>query len=200
MGRYADIVAGMLGQGLAYDSAGDDMDVVLGDDDEMAGADIEDILAGQFMDIVAGARHKPKKQQALKRVMAERLMKHGALVREMGPTKAREWNLGFDSETPIAAGQTRQVINRPQVVFRGERLIVPSDFAGQFLIRDIIVGNKSQFAATGAVPARAFQENAVGGRLALDTAQISQNIVLSVENIGTTDQRFVATLVGTAVD
>ena len=39
-----------------------------------------------------------------------------------------------------------------------------------------------------------------GDRLSLDTAQISQNIVLSVENIGSTDQRFIATLVGTAVD
>ena len=209
MGRYADIVAGMLGQGIAYDSAGDDgLDLVLGDDDDYLESlggddDLEDIIAGQYYDVIAGARAKRKKQnrqQAIRRIVAERVAKQGAVVREMGPKKAREWNLGFDSESPVLAGQTRQVINRPQVVFRGERLMVPSDFAGQFLISDIVVGTKSQFAATGSVPARAFQENAVGGRLSLDTAQISQNIVLSVVNIGSTDQRFIATLVGTAVD
>jgi hypothetical protein len=171
-------------------------DELAGDDED----DIEEILSGSFYDVVAGAKAKKRKGKMLRKMMAEKLARRGALVRETGPRKAREWNLGFDSETPVPAGATRQIINRPQVVFRGERLMVPSDFAGQFLIRDIVVGNKSQFAATGPVPARAYQENAVGGRLALDTAQVSQNIVLLVENIGTTDQRFIATLIGTAVD
>jgi len=227
--RYSDIVAGMLGQGVAYSGDSDDLDLVLGEDDDeledllmgddedlldelFAGDDDEDeddIIAGLY-DIIAGrsGRRRKKKRKgrkksrarAIKQILQRRLAEKGAVVRQTGPTKAREWQLNFDSETPVPGGATRTIIRQPQVIFRGERLIVPSDIAGQFLIVDIIVGQRSQFAATGSAPARTYQENAVGSRLALDTAQISQNLVLRVENIGSTDQRFVASMIGTIVD
>lgn len=116
------------------------------------------------------------------------------------PRKVREFVLGFDSGTPVAAGASVAIIALPQVPFKGSRLVVPSDIAGLFLIADLRVGKNSQFVSAGAVPARTFAENGVGVTLALDTAQVSQQIVLQVTNFSGGAARFVASLIGTAVE
>lgn len=136
----------------------------------------------------------------LKQLMLAKLGAGSTLLRETGPTKARVWHLGFDSESVVPAGATRTIENQPQIVFKGHRLVVPSDIAGSFLIRDIVVGKTSQLAATGSVPARTYVELAVGTGLELDTAQVSQKISLLVENISAADARFNATLIGKAVE
>jgi hypothetical protein len=133
-------------------------------------------------------------------MVQQMLARNSVLTQEQDPTKAREYPLGFVSAAAVAAGASVDIIAQPQVVFRGERLIVPSDIAGGFVIDDIKVGKNSQFASSGAVPARTFDEQGVGVRLRLDTAQISQQIVLSVTNIGGAPAIFRATLIGTAVE
>jgi hypothetical protein len=143
----------------------------------------------------------PQVAAAMQAAMAQRAVQSGLVVTQTRPTKAREFPLGFDSGiTPIPAGGTASITSRPQVPFRGERLIVPSDIAGSFTITDLRVGKNSQFSSSGAVPARTFQENAVGIRLQLDTAQISQDITINVQNIGGAPQTFRASLIGSALD
>lgn len=137
---------------------------------------------------------------AMKAAMAQRMVADGLIVQRERPTKAREFPLGFESPTTIAPGATATITSRPQIPFRGERLIVPSDIAGSFSILDLRVGKNSQFTSSGAVPARTFQENAVGIRLQLDTAQISQDVTLSVQNIGGAPQTFRASIIGSAVE
>lgn len=116
-------------------------------------------------------------------------------------TKVREYPLGFDSVVSVPAlGGSLAITARPQVKFRGDRLLVPSDIAGIFVISDIKVGKNSQLAASGAIPGRTFQENAVGIRLGLDTAQVAMDITLLVTNISGAPARFFATLIGTALE
>jgi len=145
---------------------------------------------------VSGAKASPAMQQAI----AQRMVNQGLMVQRERPTKAREFPLGFESPTTVAAGATATITSRPQIPFRGERLIIPSDIAGSFSILDLRVGKNSQFTSSGAVPGRTFQENSVGIRLMLDTAQISQDVTLSVQNVGGAPQTFRAALIGSAVE
>jgi hypothetical protein len=111
----------------------------------------------------------------------------------------REYPLGFfQSGIGVCTGAI-DVISRPQIVFRGERLVVPSvTVAPNFSLIDIKVGNRSQLANSTSLPAQTFQENAVGVRLALDTATVAMDIALVVENITSDNQTFMAALIGTA--
>lgn len=138
--------------------------------------------------------------QAIQAAVARRMVNTGLVVTPERPTKAREFPLGFESPAAVPAGGAATITSRPQIPFRGERLIVPSDIAGSFSILDLRVGKNSQFTSSGAVPARTFQENAVGIRLMLDTAQISQDVTLQVLNIGGAPQIFRAAIIGSAVE
>lgn len=115
-------------------------------------------------------------------------------------TRAREYPLGFVSAGTVAAGATATIQAQPQIVFRGERLIVPSDIAGSFIITQLIVGKNPQFVNPNAIHCRTFAENGVGVRLHMDTAQISQIITITVTNISGAAATFYATLIGTAVE
>jgi hypothetical protein len=149
---------------------------------------------------LSGVAATPSPNPAMQQAIAQRLVNSGLMVSRERPTKAREFPLGFESSIAVPAGNTATITSRPQVPFRGERLIVPSDIAGSFVLLDLRVGKNSQFTSTGAVPARTFQENAVGIRLSLDTAQISQDISISVQNIGGAPQTFRASIIGSAVE
>ncbi len=126
-------------------------------------------------------------------------------VKERELRDIREFSLGF-KQTAIPAGGQFNVTSRPQVIFRGERLVIPDSPAwmggpmitDDFDLLDLKVGNRSQLVEATSLPARAFAENAVGVRLALDTASIAQDIVISVESNDTTSATFKAIIFGTA--
>lgn len=143
----------------------------------------------------------PVNMQGAKEAAAANILgQNGVLLRDNPPTQSRMFPLGFVSTGAIAAGAQQIVISRPQVIFRGQRLIVPSDIAGAFTIDDVKVGKNSQFVAEGGIPARVLQENAWGVFMQLDTAQISQNVQLTVTNISGAPVTFRAALIGNAVD
>ena len=125
---------------------------------------------------------------------------NAVVVRENMPTKSRIYPLGFDSTVVVPPGVQATINSQPQVTFRVERLVVPSDFGGSFVLDDFIVGKNSQFANEVAVPARIFDERAEGVRLRGDTAQTSQNVVLKVTNVSGAGIRFRAAVIGTALD
>lgn len=113
------------------------------------------------------------------------------------PTEARRYTLSF-SQT-IAGGATVDVIRFPQVVFRGERLFVPSTIAPNFDIVSITIGNRPQFAAAGATPAEIFSEVSINNELGLDTAQPGVQVILQVTNRDAEEQEFRAVIIGAVV-
>lgn len=124
----------------------------------------------------------------------------GGKYRPTGPTKERQLTLGIDSgPTLIAAGSQQDVVLAPQVIFRGERLIVPEAIADFFTIDDIRIGKDSQFGAAGSVPAAVYANVTVGANLNLDMARVGMQIVIVVTNVGADPQRFRAGLIGTAI-
>jgi hypothetical protein len=124
----------------------------------------------------------------------------GQQLRMKAPSKGREYVIGFDSVATVAAAATAILTSRPQVVFRPDRMVIPASIAPAFLINDLKVGKNSQMVNSTAVPAEAFTQGAFGVRLKMDTAQISQDITLSVTNISAVATRFNAALIGPAVE
>ncbi len=52
----------------------------------------------------------------------------------------------------------------------------------------------------GAIPGRVLQEDAIDVAFQLDTAQISQDVTISVQNIGGAPQVFRAAIIGAAIE
>ena len=144
----------------------------------------------------AGVNMSEARQHAANKIMG----RNGLLLKETRPTKSRIFPLGFESDGAVAPGVSVVIVSRPQVLFRGERLVVPSDFSGDFVIDDVKVGKDSQFVAEGAIPARVLQEDAVHVAFQLDTAQISQDVSISVTNISGAARTFRAALIGRAAE
>jgi hypothetical protein len=171
-------------------------DLLDGDDEsgEFVGDDSGDDILGAVL-----AKKKNQKKQAMARDLLRRRVQAGSLLRSVSPRSSREYALGLGSTS--VAGQASANINvQPQVIFRPERLVVPSNIAVDFLITDIKVGKNSQLVSTGALPAVMFTENAFGVRLKMDTAQISMFVTISVTNQNPAARNFQGGLVGPAVE
>jgi hypothetical protein len=98
---------------------------------------------------------------------------------------------------PLPGVAAVPVISRSQLrVFRGERLVIPSDIAPNFSLLDVKVGNRSQFANSVAIPAETFVEGAVGVRLSLSTAVTAMDIALLIANQTSDTLPFRATIIG----
>lgn len=210
---YGDELSGLdrseiLGELMDGDDLGDDSGDDLGDDsgDDALGTFIGDLLAGDDSgdDVLgAAARKVRKKQNMKKRAMARELLRRridaGTLVRSVSPRSSREYALGLGS-TSVTGNSSANINVQPQVIFRPERLVVPSNVAIDFLITDIKVGKNSQLVSTGALPAVMFTEQAFGVRLKMDTAQISMFVTISVTNTNANNKNFQGGLVGPAVE
>lgn len=167
---------------------------LIGEDDDLIG-DYLEIAGDDVSDMLEVGAQRPRVNR-----MAMALAHNKAMLRTRGPTKARYFPLGVPATT-IAAGLASTITVRPQVPFRPQRFIVPSDIAGAFTIGDIRVGKNSQFVTADAVPARAFQEDASTGiEFGFDTAQVSQDISVVANNISAAQQVFRAIFMGQAVE
>ncbi|MFH1010986.1 MAG: hypothetical protein V1784_07110 [bacterium] len=171
-------------------------DNILGD--EILG---DDILGAEDM-VGAFARPSPGAiAQPSPGAIAQRVAQTGQVVRSSEPTRSREQVLGFDSGAAgVAAAATANIISRPQVVFRPDRLVVPATIAAAFLLNDIRIGRSSQLCSGGGVPCEAFTQTAFGVRMKMDTAQVSMDVALNVTNISAGLLRFFAALIGPSVE
>jgi hypothetical protein len=187
------------------DSSGFSTTEILSGDDNLgdqfiAGLDSED--GDESGEDVLGAiikKHQKAQKSALARELLRRRVNSGTVLRSVTPRSSREYALGLGS-TSVAGNSSANINVQPQVIFRPERLVVPSNIAVDFLITDIKVGKNSQLVSTGALPAVMFTENAFGVRLKMDTAQISMFVTISVTNQNPNARNFQGGLVGPAVE
>lgn len=174
------------------DALDDDDDMEVGGDYELVGADDDDVEG-----LLGAYPRRRRRRRRLRKAHAGQLA-----VRKAEPNAAQEMVLGIQSASTVAAGASEVITFRPQVLFRGTRLIIPDAIAPFFTIDDIKIGNQSQFAASGAVPAAAFGESVnSSGRpnLVMKTAQVSQDIVMTITNRSGAAAQFRAALFGDAV-
>jgi len=126
----------------------------------------------------------------------------GPVVHDEQPTHTREFPIGFSAIAPnnVLAGENVGIEQKPQVLFRGERLAIPASIVGDFDLTDIKVGKDSQLASPGLMPAEAFSNLSVGVRMQLDTAEPGITITLFVTNNAGQPQDFRAVLYGTVIE
>jgi hypothetical protein len=143
---------------------------------------------------------------------------------EPRPTKADREVLPLSTTERIKPGQSAEITARPQrVAFHPERVFVSdscsSDYKGpwwkrlwpwykapqlkgasDWVIHDIKIGNRSQFAQAGSIPADMFRSNAIDSFVTFETAQTAMDIKIVVEYIGanTKGEIFYASMIGTA--
>jgi hypothetical protein len=192
IGADLDLVAGM-----------GTSEIVGAEDDEESeewGAD-EDLL--NALSIGAARRGKHKKANAFRRaaqkIAAFRKVDPGAVaVRQRDLNKRRRFPLGFQPTT-VAAGATSNIPAAPQDMFRPERLVIPSDIAFDFGVQDVKVGNTSQLVSGGEVPAAIFTEVSIDTHVHFKTAEIGNQISVSVRNKTTGEIEFSAGIIGTVV-
>jgi len=114
------------------------------------------------------------------------------------PSQDRVLWLGF-RYLNISAGSSQTVTSRPQDTFAPRKVVVPSSVAPNFDILDIRIGAISQLSSADPIPAEAFIPNASLTDVHFDTAQISQDVVFSVNNISNAAASFRATMNGFVV-
>jgi hypothetical protein len=109
--------------------------------------------------------------------------------------QVREVTLGLRGTLP-AGGAKTQICVRPQMPFRGHRLVVakaPADAE----IHEITVGHITQLGSPGPVPAKIFDPSSMGVRMQLDTCNVAQDIILTVSS--NTGGEFSGALFGAAM-
>lgn len=148
-------------------------------------------------------RQKAKRRKmarALKRMKAARAVDPRAVsVRRQKRNRRRRLIVPIPVTT-VAAGGTAEVTIQPQRLFKCKRFIIPSGIAGDFRFTDIKVGQQSQLAASGDVPAGAFTEVTVDGYVDFDSSDIGNLIVFEVSNTDAANAHDLeGVLLGTAV-
>ena len=195
-GMYGDDALGNLLDGddsLGYDGL---TEIISGDE---SGDDSGDDSGAQFIGDDLGATARKQRSNSVKQAMQRKRIAAGALLRNLPPRSAREFVIGLGS-TALPGLSSANISVQPQVIFRPERIVIPSNLAADFLITDIKVGKNSQLVSPGAIPAVVFVENAFGVRLKMDTAQIAQFITISVTNQNGAARNFQGAIIGPAVE
>jgi hypothetical protein len=113
--------------------------------------------------------------------------------------------------TPVPVNSTAQITSRPQrVAFRPERVFVSSGgidsqtgqplSAADWIINDITIGNRSQFAQSGALPGDMFSSEAIDSFVTFETAQTAMDVVMVVTYQGPVEGGipFYGSIIGTA--
>lgn len=132
--------------------------------------------------------------------MRELRMRGATAVVDVPPTRSRRLPVGFPTTVVAPAGGTATANVQPQILYRGERFVIPRTIAVGLLISDIKVGNRSQLAAANTLPAECYTEEAWGTDMHLDTADVSQFISILLLNPTLAAITFNALLIGRAVE
>jgi hypothetical protein len=116
--------------------------------------------------------------------------------------RRREFPVGLVAPGPTVFGSSAQAVAFPQVTFRPERLVIPSQIAPFFSIDAIIVGKDNQSVSFDPLPATMFSEVGVGVRLSLKTAVVGMQIIVRFTNVDPLQQTrtFSGGIIGTAVE
>jgi hypothetical protein len=104
---------------------------------------------------------------------------------------------GFTA-TVLAGAQVR-FIGRPQKLFKGDRLIIPSTIGPFFDVVQFTIANIPQSLAEGSIPADIFSEVSTYTEMNFDQAYPGVLITLTALNKSAVTQIFQASLIGDAV-
>lgn len=196
---------------------------IIGSEELLSGADylvsgygeVEDVLSGYDVigaqrRAIARAGSMPRPQMAhhqqmavhaaaMQQAAAMKVAQAGSVLRTQEPNRSRRIVLPMSSTGAVAAGASSTITARPQTMaFKPQRVVVPATIAPNFTIEDIKVGNVSQLAQSGSLPAEAFVQTLFDGEMDMDTCQTSQDFVIQLTNISGAATTFRAAVYGRA--
>jgi hypothetical protein len=122
------------------------------------------------------------------------------LVERPGPHRADRITLPMSSGVAIFPNTSAQITSRPQAVaFRPERIIIGGT-PSSWIVNDVKVGNRSQFAQSGDVPGEMFAATTIDGFVSMETVQTAMDFVMVVTFVGDNQEgaQFVCGVLGTA--
>ncbi len=123
-----------------------------------------------------------------------------SLVERPGPSRTDRITLPMSSGVHILPNTSAQITSRPQsVAFRPERMIIGGN-PSEWVVNDVKVGNRSQFAQSGDVPGEMYAATTIDGHLSMETVQTSMDFVIVVTFVGDAENGapFVCGVLGTA--
>lgn len=208
---------GMFNMG-GYELVGAMRDVgAIGADFLLSGVESDDILLSGIEDLISGGEDEAllealsvsgmgntelvgavasmAKKAKAKKVLASIAERNAGAVVQRGLDRRRRYPLGF-VPTSVASATAAAIPSAPQNLFRPERLVIPSDIAFDFGVRDIKVGNQSQLVQSVEVPAALFSEVAINTGVTFDTAEVGNQVSVDVRNKSGGTLEFSAGLVG----
>lgn len=181
---------------IGYDLIGEEFEDLIGDDDEESFLEALAISGAGNSEIIGAAQRKAKGKIMLKKAAQQIAMRNSGLVVNTDLNRKRRYPLGF-VPTDIAAGAALQIPASPQNLYRPERLVIPSDIAFDCGVRDVKIGNTSQFVQATEVPGALFSEVAINTGVTFDTAEVGNQVSVDIRNKSTALFQFSAGLVGT---
>ena len=111
--------------------------------------------------------------------------------------------LPISSGVPILPGQSAQITARAHTsAFRCERFVISNagtpGGAADWIVNDIKIGNRSQFAQSGDVPGNLFATTAIDSFVSFETAVVTMDVVVIVTYVGTVESGapFFASMIG----
>jgi hypothetical protein len=159
----------------------------LGADVEILGADALDLLGNDAANVASllGADGVEILGQDL---LGEDLL--GAarkrVVRRQ-PRVMKELFLPLPSTAILNASPTAIINVQPQLTCQINQLVIPSNVGNLYMVNDVLIGTRSQFAAPGAISGVALSEVQTG-QLKGDTATLGTIISVSITNVSGVDQ------------
>lgn len=132
------------------------------------------------------------------------------LIEQPAPQFARREALPLNSgDVAVHTNGTLQITSRPQrPAYRPERFFVSppvggdplGETASSWIINDITIGNKSQYAQAGQLPGDMFSSTAIDSFVSFDTVQTAMDVVVVTTYIGTSSAavKFVGGMLGTS--
>lgn len=184
--RHTVVAEPFLGQdiellGSDYGMAGDDYGMLGADAIELLGDDAQNLvsLLGEDGAIqLLGAEARARK------------VRNNRIAKGQPKVIGRELFLPLPSTGVVATLGTVIVNVQPQLTCQINQLVIPSTAGPFWLVNDIVIGTRSQFAAPGAISGVALSEVQTG-RLKGDTASLGTIISVSLTNISGTNQTLV---------
>ena len=127
-------------------------------------------------------------------------------IEEAGPNGSRDGTrhvLPISTGVPILPGQSVQIAARAQTSdFRCERFMISNSGtpggAADWIVNDIKIGNRSQFAQSGDIPGSMFATNTVDAFVAFETVRATMDVAVIVTYVGPVEVGvpFFASMVG----
>jgi len=191
-----DFINGSIG---GDDDDDDNLLSLIGDDDDGDGLLDSLLVSGTGTTEIIGAlrnAHRKGGKGAAKRLMNSLVSRNAGAVVDRGLHRRRRYPLGF-LVTSVPGGAIASIPSAPQNLFRAERVVIPSDIAFDFGVQDIKVGNQSQLVQSVEVPAAVFSEVAIDTNIGFDTAEVGNQLSLSVRNKTADAIVFSAAAIGT---